>query len=281
MSLRIEAIRHELARSKFRKYLAWLRHRGLSEKDVFLASYPRSGNTWLRFILYELFTEDTAEFASAFRGIPEPGRRGPALKLLPNAGRIFKTHELPRSEYHRTIYIIRDVRDVVRSEQLFNLRMGYSDMNFQEFLGPFLAGMVNPFGSWKEHVSAWLSVARESSDQVLVLRFEDMRSDISSALDQVFEFLGVHPTPVTVEKAIDSNTLEQMRRKEDRTPPNVIRAPRPEIRWINKGEIGGWRDWMDPTQLRMIESECGELLLELGYQLGFTDIAAHEEGEAE
>lgn len=245
-----------------------------------LASYPRSGNTWLRFILFELFTGESAEFESAFRGIPEPGRRGPALELLPDAGRIFKTHELPRSEYHRAIYIVRDVRDVARSEQLFNLRMGYSEMDFHEFLMPFLAGKVNPFGSWKEHVTEWLRAARDQRKKVLVLRFKDMHGDIRSALDRVFEFLEVRPERWAVERVIENNTLEQMKSKEDRTPPGVIRAPRPEIRWINKGQVGGWREWMSEAQIRMIESECGELLLDLGYELAFPDPIARQSSDS-
>ncbi|HKS75489.1 MAG TPA: hypothetical protein VJQ82_19930, partial [Terriglobales bacterium] len=49
-------IRYGVAKSKLRAPLVWLRHRGLGPRDTFVASYPRSGSTWLRFQLFELLT---------------------------------------------------------------------------------------------------------------------------------------------------------------------------------------------------------------------------------
>ncbi|MEX2446142.1 MAG: hypothetical protein WD734_02295, partial [Dehalococcoidia bacterium] len=35
-------------------------HRGLRPADVFVASYPRSGSSWLRFLLYEMTAGDAS-----------------------------------------------------------------------------------------------------------------------------------------------------------------------------------------------------------------------------
>src|ERR1700727_3963974 len=45
--------RARAARTRLRAPLVTLRHLGLDSSDVFLASYPRSGNTMLRFMLGE------------------------------------------------------------------------------------------------------------------------------------------------------------------------------------------------------------------------------------
>jgi hypothetical protein len=57
-----------------------------------LASYPRSGNTWLRFVLADVLAESSS-FDNIQGLIPEIGIHGGARSLLPNGGRLIKTHE--------------------------------------------------------------------------------------------------------------------------------------------------------------------------------------------
>jgi hypothetical protein len=53
--------------------LAWLRNLGIDSHDVFLASYPRSGNTMLRFMLAEALSSVPSSFETIQRLIPEVG----------------------------------------------------------------------------------------------------------------------------------------------------------------------------------------------------------------
>ena len=48
--------------SRLRAPLVWFRHRGLRGSDIILASYPRSGQYWLRFQLGELFSGRPVEY---------------------------------------------------------------------------------------------------------------------------------------------------------------------------------------------------------------------------
>jgi len=101
-----------------------LRHLGLREHDVFLACYPRSGSTWLRFILAELLTETPAEFKTVNAQIPYVGRHPNAPPSLPGKGRLIGTHELRLPPGKRAIYLIRDPRDVAPSYYQWQLRHG-------------------------------------------------------------------------------------------------------------------------------------------------------------
>src|SRR6266851_1462404 len=62
MMSRLQRIRYKIMRTKVRAPLIWIRHRGLNSSDVFLASYPKSGSTWLRFQLFEILTSLSAGF---------------------------------------------------------------------------------------------------------------------------------------------------------------------------------------------------------------------------
>jgi len=91
-----------------------MRHWGLDPNDAFIASYPRSGNTWLRFVLYEvLVAGQAADFDEVNHIVAEVGLHGPAIPLLPGGGRLIKTHEPYQKQYKKAIYLVRDARDVV------------------------------------------------------------------------------------------------------------------------------------------------------------------------
>src|SRR5437868_2208022 len=96
-------LRHKASNSRMRVPLVWLRHRGLDSSDVLLASYPRSGNTWLSFLIMESLSGATAEFDNVNRLIPEIGLHGNTPSLFPGGGRLIKTHERYRPEYKRAI----------------------------------------------------------------------------------------------------------------------------------------------------------------------------------
>jgi Sulfotransferase domain len=241
------------------------RHLRVRRGDAFLASYPRSGNTWLRFMLFEALTGTPAEFHSARRAIPHVNPYRDTRPLLSNGARLFLTHEQYGRHYRRAaaVYLVRDVRDVVISEygrQRMNLSYA---QDFDHFLEDFLRGRIHRFGSWADHVAGW--IRRASMDgSLLLLRYEDLKRDTSRALGEVLRFLG-EPRPVSVIRtAVANNSLEAMRKKEDQ-----IRLPesRPGFRFVNKGESGSWREQLDARQILRIEEASARLLQQLGYDL--------------
>src|SRR5215470_5689419 len=91
--------------------------------DVFLVSYPRSGNTWTRFLLGNLiYQHEPVTFSNVESRIPEiyfnPDR---AMRRLPRP-RILKSHECFQPQYRRVIYIVRDPRDVAVSYYHHNVK---------------------------------------------------------------------------------------------------------------------------------------------------------------
>src|SRR5437763_15946727 len=81
--------------------------------DVFLVSYPRSGNTWTRFLIGNLLDqEDPITFANIESRIPE-------IYLFPDKGllglprpRIRKSHEYFAHRYKRVADVMRRLRAV-------------------------------------------------------------------------------------------------------------------------------------------------------------------------
>ena len=84
--------------------------------DTFVVSYPRSGNTWTRFLIANLVhPEKEVSFTNIEQLIPDTSSQSNrALKATPRP-RIIKTHEYFDHRYPKTIYIVRDPRDVALS----------------------------------------------------------------------------------------------------------------------------------------------------------------------
>lgn len=243
------------------------RHRGVTERDIFLSSYPRSGSTWLRFLLFEVLTGQEALFGSVNRSIPYVGQQSGAPPLLPGDGRLIKTHELYMRGINKVVYIVRDARSVVLSEYRFmRHRFGYRH-DFDRFLNEFIRGEVNPFGTWDEHVSFWLDSTTAEEGNLLLIKFEDMRKDTVGTLKRIATFLGVEPNEEAIEEAIRNNDVIRMRAKEERalqkSPGKVDRR----YPFVGEGSPTGWSSGLRDEQIFRLEQAMASSLRRLGYQL--------------
>lgn len=263
---------YQAAKSGLRGPLTRVRHWGLDPNDAFIASYPRSGNTWLRFVLFDVLVRgQESGFDRVNRIIAEVGLHQPAIPLLPGDGRLIKTHEPFQKQYGKAIYLVRDVRDVVLSEFAYQQALDWVPNDFPLFLERFLGGEVNPFTPWHQHVPGWIDSALGHSDRFLLIKFEDLRHDTARTVERVLDFLGLVVDPQAVREAVAGNTVERMQKKEERSPQLSNVAPRGagsvETRFIRKGAVGGWRDRLTPHQVAMIEEKAAPVLARLGYPL--------------
>src|SRR6185312_4380577 len=64
------------------------RARGMDSRDALLGSYPRSGSTWLRFVLYECLFGQPADFEVVDKTLPGLGAHRDAPGVLRNGGRL-------------------------------------------------------------------------------------------------------------------------------------------------------------------------------------------------
>ncbi len=254
-------IRHKLSMTPVRSALLWIRHRNFQASDVFTASYPRSGSTWLRFILVELLAEESSGFKNVNRLSPDVGEHAGAHPLLAGGGRLIKTHELYRKSYKKAIYLARDPRDVMLSEFAYQKALGVTGEDFDVFLDRFLLKGVNPFGLWKDHVNSWMDAAETQQCELLVVRFEEMRRETERYLAQMMDFLDFPVEASVIRRAIENNSLEQMKAKEKATPQRASA----QGRFVRSGSVAGWRDKLTASQTQLIEHYAGSAMSRLGY----------------
>ena len=240
--------------------------------DRFLVSYPRSGNTWTRFLIANLLFPDLeVSFLNIDHLIPDViniNRRD--LAKIPRP-RLIKSHEYFDPRYKKVIYIVRDPRDVVISYYYFLLKQGFikdSD-SLETFVQRFVDGDVDPeFASWNENVLSWVSI-RMGRPGFLLLRYEDLKAKPTHELARAAEFLGIQRSSESLTRAANLSSVERMRELETRDENKWIgtRAKRKDIRFVRTALAGGWRSTLSDNDVAKIENAWGPLLKTLGYQL--------------
>jgi estrone sulfotransferase len=270
-------IRHKASKTLLRTPIIWLRHRGIDRNDVMVASYPRSGNTWLRFLLTKILTGKSAGFDNINKVITEIGIHRDALPLLPGEGRLIKTHELYRPTYKRAIYLVRDVRDVLLSQYSREKELGlvwWGD--FDGYIREFLKGTVNGFGPWQQHIPNWLDSPLAQRGDLLMIKFADMRHDTQGKLEEILDFLGLDVDREIIAEAIADNTVDKMRARENRAQ-TLHKSDREEGRFVRKGSVMGWREKLTEPQLELIEQYAGETLTRMGFPTWKTVVRPEQE----
>jgi hypothetical protein len=230
-----------------------------------LDEYPRSGGTWLTFMLGELIFSRTLDFESEREFIPAVGWHRQAPRPLPSGGRLLRTHEPFRADYPKAIYVVRHVGDVAVSYFNWWKWARVEDVEFKPFFRAFLSGHVDGYGPWHRHVASWLDVVDRP---VHMVRYEDLRQVTEATLRHILDFLGLSAADTDISSAVLRNSLEEMRRKQERARASVFRSRAPDRDVVRKGSIGGWRDWLDREDVRLMERHAGPTLTRLGYTVG-------------
>jgi hypothetical protein len=255
-----QRLRYQLSMTFIRRPVTALRHRDVLPEDTFIASYPRAGSTWLRFMLQEILTGLPSTFPSVNRVIPQVGFHRNAFRL-PHGGRFIKTHEAFRPEYRRAIYLARDPRDILLSEYAFQKALGITTAGIDAYIDNFVRRRVNANGSWRDHARSWLDAAELSPRMIRIFRFEDLRRDTPGTLRQILNFLGVSSDQGRILDSIQNNSVAQMRAKELATPQKTSK----EGKFVREGRSGGWRKNLTAEQARRIEQAMRSEMERLAY----------------
>jgi hypothetical protein len=250
-----------MLKTAMRRPLIWQQHRGLGPHDCFVASYPRSGSTWLRFLLAEVLTGKESQFGIVNQAIPYVGSHHNAKPILPSGGNLIKTHEPYRREYKKAVYLARDVREVLLSEHAYQRALGLAGDDLDRYMAAFFRGKVNAYGSWQTHVRSWLHSPLAGTNNLLVVKFDQLRLHPELTLSQILDFLGARVDSQTVHHVVSNNTLEKMRVKEKQSPQKASKRGQ----FVRQGAVGGWRERLTASQLAFVQAQAGRELELLGY----------------
>lgn len=243
--------------------------------DVFLVSYPRSGNTWTRFLIANLiYPDDPVTFANVESRIPEIYLfRDVDLRRL-SRPRILKSHEYFDHRYKQIIYIVRDPRDVAVSLYHYAIKRKQIPDTYpiEQFVPRFISGeFFVDWSTWEDHVSSWRTT-RQNKAGFLLLRYEDMLRNPTRELGKIVGFLKLKVTPQRLARAVALSSADRMRELEKMQSGDwrLTKGTRQDKPFIRHAEEGSWRSDLPSQSVSAIESAWGPLMQSLGYELSLT-----------
>ena len=269
---------------------------------VWLASYPKSGNTWLRAFLANLmansssplafdewprFAVDEAnpEYFSSVAGVSSTEldidqicslRENVHSKLSRMTdGRIFvKTHNLAGrfgvshlqnwDVTSAAVYIVRNPLDVCIS---FASHFGLSLDDAIDCLANVNMATGNDSLFVSEILSSWSahvqSWAAVSQRKVLIVRYEDLLSSPRSSFKRIADMLELPSSVEILDRAIDFSTFDRLKRMEH--SGGFREAASPDVPFFRAGTADQWRTRLTPSQVARIVSAHGEQMQRFGY----------------
>ena len=228
--------------------------------DVFIVGYPKSGNTWMQTLISALY----------FGVAPKLSRDTLIQELVPDVHykayykrfaeiAFFKTHSLPNQEYKRVIYIIRDGRDVAVS--------AYHYLNALESdswtLNKVITGAPFPeFGSWGEHVDAWLK--NPFNAQMMVVKYEALVADCVKELGRIADFCRLELSRTELDQVAAQADFETMKAKAQRFGSENKRWPADKP-FFRKGVVGDHQNYFTDRDNEDFVRLHGAQLASAGY----------------
>ena len=237
--------------------------------DTFITSYPKSGNTWVRFMIGNLIYPNLQiTFVTIEQLLPDIYQHtNYTLNRIPRP-RILKSHEYFDPGYKNIIYIIRDPRDVAVSYYYHCLKMRVIDnkCTLEDFIDMFISGEIDTFGSWAENVASWI-FTRKYREKFILLRYEDMISNPINELQKIAEFLAKGTDRRELERAVRLSSAENMRKIEEKEGGvwKPIKRSRKDIHFIRSATANGWKDILPDHCVKKITSAFEDVMQTVGY----------------
>jgi hypothetical protein len=266
---------------------------GEGAEVVWVSSYPKSGNTWVRFLLTNLLHGRFEESQLIHEVTPVLERVLSPHQLRTDRKNFVKTHiaYTPDLPFHEAtvgaIYIVRNPLDVLAS----NLNYFFLTSNFDtaddtriaaiagQYVEAFIKHRGDPrwfqfnYGNWVQHVESWNDLNHPFP--VLRLRYEDLLEDPCAALVGICDSFGLGRSEDELRAAVANSSFERMREIEEKE----LRERRPGMfyhegrdamasngrRFMHRGKQGLGKQLLTADQIAQARTAFSPLMEQLGY----------------
>ena len=272
-SERVRFERRWRGREEFRK---------LSNADFVVVSFGKSGRTWLRVLLSRFFQVRFGLSERHLIGFDNLHRKNRAIP------RIFFTHDNYLKDFtgnadtkadfynKKVVLMVRNPCDIAVSQFFqwkYRMRPAKktlnqypeheADVEVFDFVMDEDAGLPKIIG----FLNLWASEAPKLGD-LLVVRYEDLRSDTDATLRRILEFMGQEPTAEQLAESVSFASVENMRKMEQKkvfwmsggrmTPKD---KSNPHSYKVRRAKVGGYRDYFSDEEAAALDKMVVDRLL--------------------
>lgn len=272
-------------------------------ETIYLASYPKSGNTWFRTFISNLLHEDERDINSIDTDGIASGRKPFDEMLGINSSdldfeeidrlrplvykrisgcatkrKFLKVHDaytmtndgtpLFPSENSKAIYIVRNPLDVSVS---FSYHLSVDIDRAIENMGKgdfsFCGNDNRLHKQLRQQLLSWslhVSSWMNAKDmEVYFMRYEDMKLNPFETFKKAVDFIGMDVTKEQIIKAIGLSDFNRLKKQEEEK--GFKEKPVGMESFFRKGQIGDWKNHLNQDQVKRIIEDHGHMMLKLGY----------------
>lgn len=257
------------------------------DDDIVIATYAKSGTTWMQQIIAQLLFDGAADLPVAEMS-PWLDLRVPPAEIKLKAveaqehRRFLKTHlpvdALVYSPKAKYIYIGRDGRDVLWS--MYNHHASANEKWYEALndtpglVGPPMSKPVDsivqyynewlekdgyPWWSLWENVRSWWNI--RDLPNLLFVHFANLKRDMEGEIRRIARFLDLETKALNWDAIIEHCSFDYMKQHADKSVPlGGIFWNGGAKTFIYKGENGRWRDVLSEEASRLYEKKAVEML---------------------
>lgn len=208
--------------------------------DLFIATYPKCGTTWLQQIAHGLRTRGSMDFDEITAVVPwlevcHDLGMNPDLEQV-GTPRLFKSHLtwdlIPKGGKY--LCVIRDPKDVLVSQYHFweGWFFEKGSISIADSARAFFMSDQLPLRYWNHVLSWW---PQRKNPDVLLLCYEDMKHNLPQVIAQVAQFMDCPLDDELMDIVTRQASIEFMREYEQKFDDHLVRNARDELAGLPAG----------------------------------------------
>nr|XP_043611059.1 flavonol sulfotransferase-like [Erigeron canadensis] len=252
--------------------------------DLYLATPPKCGTTWLKALVFAIVNRTKYKNNSNPLLVSNPHDCLPFIEneILRNKPtynvdsqpRLFATHmsylALPQSVLDSgcsLVYMCRNPKDVLVSTFHFVNKVrdkSLGVMTIEEAFELFSKGFT-PCGPFWDHVKEYYKASLDHPEKILFLTYENLQKDTISNVKRIAEFLGYPFTKEeevegVVEEIVSLCSFENLR---EHNQQGIKRDGLPNDAFFRKGKVGDWSNYLTNDMSQILDQITEEKFLGL------------------
>lgn len=235
-----------------------------------IVSFPKSGNTWLRFIIANLYKKDRERVIN-FKNInnysctsfSETSKINKSL-LIADSPLFVKQHanfsDITHTNFEKAIYIYRNGFDVLVSYKHFTDAQNPGlYKNFRQFVKFYWSYC----GHWGDHINSWVNDTNQNVD-VFSFSYEDLKTDTFNIVKRMVEFLETDFSDEEIKEAIKASSKDKM--KSLSGSKEFMKSKKANFHFVRSGIIGEGKNMNEENKQIFISHDLNyQMMRHYGY----------------